>query len=145
MKKIKQIQEFLKDKFFSLEDTRTIRAIIKAKNYNGIDVVNWYIPNSKLIDFLDWFESETKEDNQDTIIFEGKEYQFIECDWLECCSHCDLGKPNKCTFQPLICSRVSREDNKDDDRVKRFVKAFQSDEVAETANREFKGGATKGW
>lgn len=46
---------------------------------------------------------------------------------------------------PYVNVIVSREDNKDDDRVKRFVKAFQSDEVAETANREFKGGATKGW
>ena len=46
---------------------------------------------------------------------------------------------------PYVNVIVSREDNKDDDRVKRFVKAFQSDEVAETAIREFKGGAIKGW
>lgn len=46
---------------------------------------------------------------------------------------------------PYVNVIVSREDNKNDDKVKRFVKAFQSDEVAATADREFKGGATKGW
>lgn len=46
---------------------------------------------------------------------------------------------------PYVNVIVARQDNKNDDRVKRFVKAFQSDEVEETAKREFKGGATKGW
>lgn len=46
---------------------------------------------------------------------------------------------------PYVNVIVSREDNKNEDKVKRFVKAFQSDEVAETADREFKGGAVKGW
>jgi D-methionine transport system substrate-binding protein len=40
---------------------------------------------------------------------------------------------------------VAREDNKDDEKVKKFVQAYQSDEVAEAAEREFKGGAIKGW
>lgn len=46
---------------------------------------------------------------------------------------------------PYVNVIVSRDDNKDDDRVKRFVQAFQTDEVAEVAHREFKGGAVKGW
>ena len=32
-------------------------------------------------DFLEWFESKPKEENQDIITFEGKEYEFIECDY----------------------------------------------------------------
>ncbi|SHE55682.1 methionine ABC transporter substrate-binding lipoprotein MetQ [Dysgonomonas macrotermitis] len=46
---------------------------------------------------------------------------------------------------PYVNVIVAREDNKNDDKVKRFVKAFQSEEVAATADREFKGGAVKGW
>lgn len=46
---------------------------------------------------------------------------------------------------PYVNIIVSREDNKDADKVKRFVKAFQSEEVAAVADREFKGGAVKGW
>lgn len=46
---------------------------------------------------------------------------------------------------PYVNVIVAREDNKDSAKVKNFVKAFQSDEVAETANKVFKGGAVKGW
>lgn len=46
---------------------------------------------------------------------------------------------------PYVNVIVSREDNKNEDKVKRFVQAFQSDEVAAVADREFKGGAVKGW
>jgi len=46
---------------------------------------------------------------------------------------------------PYVNIIVSREDNKTDERVKKFVKAYQSDEVAQTAEKEFKGGAIKGW
>lgn len=46
---------------------------------------------------------------------------------------------------PYVNVIVAREDNKDSEKVKNFVKAFQSDEVAETANKVFKGGAVKGW
>ncbi|MNR22936.1 D-methionine-binding lipoprotein MetQ precursor [compost metagenome] len=46
---------------------------------------------------------------------------------------------------PYVNIIVSREDNKTDERVKKFVKAYQSEEVAQTAEREFKGGAIKGW
>lgn len=46
---------------------------------------------------------------------------------------------------PYVNVIVAREDNKNEDKVKRFVQAFQSDEVATTADREFKGGAIKGW
>ncbi|MPS74646.1 MAG: MetQ/NlpA family lipoprotein [Chryseobacterium sp.] len=40
---------------------------------------------------------------------------------------------------------VSREDNKNDDKVKKFVKAYQSQEVESTAQQTFKGGAVKAW
>ncbi len=46
---------------------------------------------------------------------------------------------------PYVNLIVSREDNKNDEKVKKFVSAFQSHEVEETALREFKGGAVKGW
>lgn len=104
-----EIREFLKEKTFNQEDTRTIRAIIKAKNYNGINVVNGGVPNSKLIDFLDWFESETKEDNQDTIIFEGKEYEFVETNSVSCIG-CDLSNKVKCNTIP--CATSNRKDKR---------------------------------
>jgi len=40
---------------------------------------------------------------------------------------------------------VAREDNKDAENVKKFVQAYQSDEVADAANKIFNGGAVKGW
>ena len=46
---------------------------------------------------------------------------------------------------PYVNIIVSREDNKDEEKIKKFVKAFQSDEVAEAAAKVFKGGAIKGW
>jgi len=46
---------------------------------------------------------------------------------------------------PYVNLIVSREDNKDAENVKKFVQAYQSDEVAEAANKIFNGGAVKGW
>jgi len=46
---------------------------------------------------------------------------------------------------PYMNLIVSREDNKDEEKVKNFVKAFQSPEVAAAADSAFKGGAIKGW
>lgn len=46
---------------------------------------------------------------------------------------------------PYVNAVVSREDNKNDEKVKKFVKAYQSPEVEQVAIREFKGGAIKGW
>jgi len=46
---------------------------------------------------------------------------------------------------PYVNIIVSREDNGETDKVKKFVKAYQSDEVAQVAERVFKGGAIKGW
>jgi D-methionine transport system substrate-binding protein len=40
---------------------------------------------------------------------------------------------------------VAREDNKDEEKVKKYVKAYQSKEVEEAAKRIFQGGAIKGW
>ncbi len=46
---------------------------------------------------------------------------------------------------PYVNIIVSRQDNKEDPRIKKFVKSYQSDEVAKTAEKVFKGGAIKGW
>ncbi|AQX06314.1 DL-methionine transporter substrate-binding subunit [Elizabethkingia meningoseptica] len=40
---------------------------------------------------------------------------------------------------------VAREDNKDSEKIKKFVKAYQSKAVEEAAAKAFKGGAIKGW
>jgi D-methionine transport system substrate-binding protein len=46
---------------------------------------------------------------------------------------------------PYMNLIVARMDNKDDEKVKKFVQAFHSPEVAKEAEIEFKGGAIKGW
>lgn len=46
---------------------------------------------------------------------------------------------------PYVNIIVSRDDNKEQENVKRFVKAYQSPEVAAAAETAFKGGAIKGW
>ncbi len=45
---------------------------------------------------------------------------------------------------PYVNLIVSREDNKNAEKVKKFVLTFQSPEVAKTAEDEFKGGAIRG-
>lgn len=46
---------------------------------------------------------------------------------------------------PYVNIIVAREDNKNSEKVKNFVKAYQSKEVEEAALKSFKGGAVKGW
>ncbi|MCD8540906.1 MAG: methionine ABC transporter substrate-binding lipoprotein MetQ [Leadbetterella sp.] len=46
---------------------------------------------------------------------------------------------------PYVNVIVSREDNKNEEKVKNFVKAYQSEEVEEAALKAFKGAAIKGW
>ncbi|MDF2932559.1 MAG: metQ [Chryseobacterium sp.] len=46
---------------------------------------------------------------------------------------------------PYMNVVVSREDNKNDEKVKNFLKAYQSEEVAKKADEIFKGGAVKGF
>jgi len=46
---------------------------------------------------------------------------------------------------PYVNLMVTREDNKDAANVKKFVQAYQSDEVNAAANKAFNGGAVKGW
>lgn len=46
---------------------------------------------------------------------------------------------------PYVNLLVAREDNKDAENVKKFVQAYQSDEVNDAANKIFNGGAVKGW
>jgi D-methionine transport system substrate-binding protein len=46
---------------------------------------------------------------------------------------------------PYVNLIVARQDNKDEEKVRKFVQAYQSEEVLQTAVREFKEGAIKGW
>ncbi|QEC43235.1 methionine ABC transporter substrate-binding lipoprotein MetQ [Pseudobacter ginsenosidimutans] len=46
---------------------------------------------------------------------------------------------------PYVNVIASREDNKDQEKVKNFVKAYQSDAVVKAAEKVFRGGAIKGW
>ncbi|WJV53078.1 MetQ/NlpA family lipoprotein [Pectobacteriaceae bacterium CE70] len=46
---------------------------------------------------------------------------------------------------PYVNLLVAREDNKDAENVKKFVQAYQSEEVNQAANKIFNGGAVKGW
>lgn len=46
---------------------------------------------------------------------------------------------------PYVNIIVAREGNKDDENVKKFVQAYQDDQVAQAAGQFFKGGAVKGW
>ena len=63
--------------------------------------------------FLEWFESKPKEENQDIITFEGKEYEFIESIWVNSCRNCDLREHDNCTLSPLICCSDNRRDRKE--------------------------------
>ncbi len=46
---------------------------------------------------------------------------------------------------PYVNLIVAREDNKNAEKVKKYVQSYQSKEVEETAARVFQGGAIKGW
>ncbi|HDR1352815.1 TPA: MetQ/NlpA family lipoprotein, partial [Pasteurella multocida] len=46
---------------------------------------------------------------------------------------------------PYVNLVVSREDNKDNETIKDFVKAFQTEEVYQEALKHFQGGVVKGW
>ncbi len=46
---------------------------------------------------------------------------------------------------PYVNLIVSRQDNRNTDKVKNFVKAYQSEEVLRKAKQIFKSGAVKGW
>ncbi|MGL5006022.1 MAG: MetQ/NlpA family lipoprotein [Plesiomonas sp.] len=46
---------------------------------------------------------------------------------------------------PYVNLIVARDNNKDEENVKNFVKAFQTEEVYHAANQIFKGGVVKGW
>lgn len=46
---------------------------------------------------------------------------------------------------PYVNIIVAREDNKDSENVKNFVKSYQTDAVAQKADQIFNGGAVRGW
>lgn len=49
------------------------------------------------------------------------------------------------TDSPYVNLIVSRENNKNEEKVKQFVASYQSKEVEKAAEEQFKGGALKGW
>lgn len=46
---------------------------------------------------------------------------------------------------PYVNVIVSRQDNQEEEKIKNFVKAYQSEEVEAVAKKIFKDGAVKGW
>lgn len=46
---------------------------------------------------------------------------------------------------PYVNVIVSRQDNQEEEKIKKFVKAYQSEEVETVAKKIFKDGAVKGW
>ncbi|MGO1298782.1 MAG: MetQ/NlpA family lipoprotein, partial [Vibrio sp.] len=46
---------------------------------------------------------------------------------------------------PYVNLIVARKDNVDSKKVQEFVKAYQTDEVYQAAQKQFKGGVVKGW
>jgi D-methionine transport system substrate-binding protein len=46
---------------------------------------------------------------------------------------------------PYVNCIVTRAEYKDEEKIKKFVRAYESDEVDQAAQVEFKGGAIKGW
>lgn len=46
---------------------------------------------------------------------------------------------------PYVNLIVARDDNQNEQKVKEFVKAYQSAQVAQAADKIFKGGVVKGW
>jgi D-methionine transport system substrate-binding protein len=57
----------------------------------------------------------------------------------------ELGVLKEDKESPYVNVIVAREDNKNSEKVKNFVKAYQSIAVEKVALKAFKGGAVKGW
>lgn len=57
----------------------------------------------------------------------------------------ELGILKEDKQSPYVNVIVAREDNKNSEKVKNFVKAYQSEAVVKAALKAFKGGAVKGW
>ena len=104
MKTPKEIKDFLNNK------------VLANINFTAKEIVSGNTPKVETIsidDFLEWFENKPKEENQDIITFEGKEYEFIECDYLSCCDNCDLAEDGYCTLSPRICRSDNRRDRRE--------------------------------
>ena len=93
MKTPKEIKEFLNNKVL----------VNISGNTQKVETIS-------IEDFIEWFENKPKEENQDTITFEGKEYEFIESTCGNCCINCDLGELGNCTLFPRICCSEYRRD-----------------------------------
>ena len=121
MKTSEEIKEYLKDKRLNNHTGWLIEGYLKAKNIcNSIPEI--YSLNNQKIDcsfkdFLEWFENETK-DNQDIITFKNKEYEFIEDKFSNCCDKCDIREEIdinyfRCNLIPYICTPSNRIDKKE--------------------------------
>lgn len=71
------------------------------------------------------------------------QYHLRQPDWLNHRAKDGLFVEDK--ESPYVNLIVARETNKDAENVKKFVQAYQSDEVYDAANKAFNGGAVKGW
>lgn len=118
MKTTQEVIEYIQGKKYPLFDLITIQGYLHAK---GIEE-EFNIGEGKLFlakDFIEWFESETKEDNkskaynQNVIEFEGKPYEFIEGLLGECCCYCDLHVNNECLYNPIYCTEYNRLDKRE--------------------------------
>ena len=112
MKTREEIQEFFKGKSYIQSRGLFIAGFIRGKGLNPIEVPASIFGNNTTTSFLEWFESEPKEEEQDTITFKGKEYEFIESTQGICCRNCDLIELGNCTLFPVICSSGNRRDRK---------------------------------
>ncbi|WP_315824530.1 MetQ/NlpA family ABC transporter substrate-binding protein [Paraflavitalea speifideaquila] len=57
----------------------------------------------------------------------------------------ELGILKEDAASPYVNVIVARQDNKDQEKVQHFVKAYQSEAALRAAEKAFKGGAVKGW
>ena len=96
MKTPKEIKEFLNNKVLANISGNTPK-----------------VETISIDNFLEWFESKPKEENQDIITFEGKEYEFIECDFASCCLNCDLRERAACALAVRSCCSDNRRDRKE--------------------------------
>ena len=109
MKTPKEIKDFLNNK------------VLANINFTTKEIISGNTPKVETIsidDFIEWFESKPKEENQDIITFEGKEYEFIESDCLSCCNNCDFAEDSCCTLSPfredrLRCVSIQRCDRRE--------------------------------
>ena len=119
MRTQKEIKAYLKGKTLDRVTKNLITGYLYGKSHNlsramrDVNMSDNIYTDIDFLPFVEWFESKPKEENQNIITFEGKEYEFIESTWGNCCKNCDLMDTNMCKLSQFACCSVSRNDNKD--------------------------------